>query len=72
MIAITTITIIAITTINRIETIMIERVLPSFQQPTFQKFTQINGFSAPWSAFHLKRVIIMFVSSEMLKCRLLK
>ena len=29
-------------------------------------------FSAAWSAFHLKRVIIMFVSSEVLNCRVLK
>ena len=47
-------------------------VLPSFQQPTFQQFTQVNDVSAAWSAFHLKHAISMFVSSELLKCRLLK
>ena len=36
------------------------RVLPSFRQPTFQKFI-ISDCSAAWSAFHLKHVIIVFV-----------
>ena len=49
------------------------RVLPSFQQPTFQKFTKLkNDFPAAWSAFHLTRAVVWFVSSEVLKCRLLK
>ena len=48
------------------------RVLLSFQQPTFQTFTQIYVLSAARSAFHLNRVIIQRVSSEILKCRLLK
>ena len=47
------------------------QVLPSFQQPTFQTFTTNNICSAAWSAFHLKHVAILFVSSEILKCRLL-
>ena len=46
--------------------------LLSFQQPTFQKFTKINVCSAALSAFHLKHVIVLFVSSDILKCRSLK
>ena len=48
------------------------RVLLSLQQPTFQKFTNINSaLSAAWFAFHLKHVAICVVSSEIMKCRLL-
>ena len=45
--------------------------LLSFRQPPFQQNTQLMFFAAAWSAFHLKCVIIMFVSSEILRCRLL-
>ena len=55
-----------------LHTIFHVQVLLSFQQPTFQQFTQSNYCSAAWSAFHLKHVIIMFVSTYILKCRLLK
>ena len=48
------------------------QVLPSFRQPTSQAIATSSDFSAAWSAFHLKRVIIMFVSSELLKCSSLK
>ena len=48
------------------------RALPSFQQPSFQAVTNINVFSAAWSAFHLNITIIMLVPSDTLKCRLLK
>ena len=48
------------------------RVSLSFRQPAFQHFTSIMAFSAAWSAFHLKHMIIKFVSSEHLRCRLLK
>ena len=48
------------------------RDLPSFQQPAFQTFTTNNVVSAAWSAFHLKRVIIMLVLSDIMKWRLLK
>ena len=48
------------------------RVLLSFQQPTFHKFTKQQLFSAAWSAFRLKHIAIYFVSSESMKCRLLK
>ena len=40
-------------------------------KPSYE-LTDINGFSAAWSAFHLNRVIIIFGSSAILKCRLLK
>ena len=49
------------------------RVVLSFQQPTFQAFTTINNvYSAAWSDFHLKHVIIMFDSTELLTLMLLK
>ena len=48
------------------------RVLLSCQQPTSQQFTNVNNCSAAWSAFHLKRVIVRFVSSEISRCRSLK
>ena len=32
----------------------------------FQKFTRNNDFSAAWFAFHLKHVVIVVVSSELL------
>ena len=59
---------------TRIPYLLMYGVLLSFQQPTFHKFTkqQTADFSAAWSAFHWKHVIIVFVSSELLKRRLLK
>ena len=48
------------------------RVLLSFQQPTFQKFTNINVFVQLHGVFYLNRVLIMIVSSEHLNCGLLK
>ena len=41
------------------------RVLLSFQSPTFQKYTNLKYFSAA-------HVVISFVSSEIIRCRLLK
>ena len=40
------------------------RVLLSFQQPTFQRFTNIKVFSAAWSAFRSKRVLIMLAGAR--------
>ena len=48
------------------------RFLLSFQQPTFQKFTNTKVFSAAWFAFRLKHVVIMIVLSEIMKGRFLK